>query len=77
MRLMPEHTDYIAQMHRWSRPIKPPSTPPRRNPNDKPFDPSEIFAAMDAASAELDADEFDADEWGEVEDDEEGGEIPF
>ena len=77
MGLMPEHADYIAQMHRWSRPIKPPSTPPCRNPNDKPFDPSEIFAAMDAASAELDADEFDADEWGEVEDDEEGGEIPF
>jgi len=32
----------IAQMHRWSRPIKPPPTPPRYDPDEPPFDPEEL-----------------------------------
>ncbi|MBI4785921.1 MAG: hypothetical protein HY782_02610 [Chloroflexi bacterium] len=42
MRLFPKHAEEIKQMHLWSRPIKPPSTPPRRDPNDTPFDPGEF-----------------------------------
>lgn len=44
MKIFPEHGKEIGEMHRWSRPIKPPSTPKRRDPNEPPFDPSEFFA---------------------------------
>ena len=40
----------IAQRHRWSRPIKPPATPPRRDPNEPPFDPGEFFSSDDEAN---------------------------
>ncbi len=44
MRLFPgAPAEYIAQHHRWSRPIKPPATLPRRDPNEPPFDPGEFF----------------------------------
>lgn len=75
MKMMPEHAEDIAQMHRWSRPIKPPTTPKRRNPNEQPFDPSEMFAAMDAAKDDMD--EITPDEWEEAEDDEIDDEEPF
>ena len=35
--------DDIAQERRWSRPIKPPSTPPRRDPNEPEFNPEEFL----------------------------------
>jgi hypothetical protein len=38
-RFPPEIAADIAQRHRWSRPIKPPSTPPRYDPNEPPFEP--------------------------------------
>jgi hypothetical protein len=31
--------DDIARRHRWTRPINPPATPPRRDPNERPFEP--------------------------------------
>ncbi len=37
----------IALRSRWSRPIKPPATPPRYNPDDPPFDPGEDLDWMD------------------------------
>jgi len=43
MRWLPQHADDIAQRHRWSRPIKPPATPPRYDPNEPPFDPEEFL----------------------------------
>ena len=43
LRLLPEHADDIASRHRWSRPIPPPATPPRRDPNEPPFDASEFL----------------------------------
>ena len=56
MRLFPKHAEEIKQMHLWSRPIKPPTSPPRRDPNDTPFDPDEF---EDDAG---DMDDFDGDE---------------
>ncbi len=61
MRLFPEQADEIKKMYRLSRPIKPPSTPPRRDPNEPPFDPSEFLG-------ELGDDDFNDEE--ELEDDE-------
>ncbi len=49
MRLLPKHADDIARRHRWSRPIQPPTTPPRRDPNEPPFDPHEFFGLDDEA----------------------------
>ena len=44
VRMFPgEPAAYIAQQHRWSRPIQPPGNPPRRDPNEPPFDPGEFF----------------------------------
>jgi hypothetical protein len=43
MRLFPDQADDIARRHRWSRPIPPPATPPRRDPNEPPFDASEFL----------------------------------
>jgi hypothetical protein len=36
-RFPPEMAEDIARQHRWSRPIDPPATPPRHNPNEPPF----------------------------------------
>lgn len=58
MRLFPKHADDIARMHRWSRPIKPPSTPLRRDPNEPPFDPSEFMGEIDASELSDDLSEF-------------------
>ena len=55
MRFLPEHADDIAQMHRWTRPIKPPSTPPRRDPNEPPFHPPDLLVD------DSDLDELDSD----------------
>jgi hypothetical protein len=43
MRLFPKQAADIARRHRWSRPIPPPTTPPRHDPNEPPFDPSEFL----------------------------------
>jgi len=37
----PEIVDEILSRHRWTRPISPPSTPPRYDPSEPPFDPDE------------------------------------
>ncbi|MDE3088378.1 MAG: hypothetical protein KGJ80_03185 [Chloroflexota bacterium] len=73
MKLFPKHADYIAQMHRWSRPIKPPATPLRRDPNEPPFNPADLLP-----------DESDLDDLDDDDDDDDGGvkfadddEIPF
>jgi hypothetical protein len=50
----PEIVEHIAQERRWSRPIPPPATPPRHDPDEEPFDPAEFMANME--------DEFDFDE---------------
>ncbi len=54
MRLFPERADELARMYRWSRPIKPPATPPRRDPNEPPFDPDEFLDLDDEAGADDD-----------------------
>lgn len=38
----PEIVKDILSRHRWTRPIQPPSTPPRYNPNEPPFIPPDI-----------------------------------
>jgi hypothetical protein len=38
----PEIADDILSRHRWTRPIQPPSTPPRYDPNEAPFIPPDI-----------------------------------
>jgi hypothetical protein len=58
MRRFAEHADEIYQMHRWTRQIPPPATPPRRDPNEPPFDPSEMLGTVDW-EAEDDADSDD------------------
>lgn len=58
MRLFSRHSDEIYQMHRWTRQIQPTAAPPRRDPNELPFDPSEILDAGDWEAGE-DADSDD------------------
>ena len=53
-----EHADFIIEHAQYSRPIKPPSTPPRRNPDEPPFDPDEIMSGMN----EIDDEEWDLGE---------------
>ncbi|HJW83949.1 MAG TPA: hypothetical protein VJ754_06565 [Anaerolineae bacterium] len=55
MRLFPGQADDIARRHRWSRPIPPPQTPPRRDPAEPPFDAAE-FLDMDGGVDERDDD---------------------
>lgn len=43
----PAMAEDIVRRHRWSRPIKPPTTPPRRDPAEPPFDPDEFFDGDD------------------------------
>lgn len=52
IKLFTEYAGEIYQMHRWTRQIQPPALPPRRDPNEPPFDPSETFGMLD-----LDGDE--------------------
>jgi hypothetical protein len=33
--------------HRWTRNIPPPTTPKRYNPNEPPFNPTDIFGKAD------------------------------
>lgn len=42
-----EIAEDLLQRHRWTRNIPPPSTPPRYDPNEPPFDPSEILGSSD------------------------------
>ncbi len=42
-----EMIEEMKQIHRWTRNITPPSTPPRYDRNKPPFDPSEIFGDTD------------------------------
>ncbi len=60
MKLFREHADEIYQMHRRTRQIPPPASPPRRDPHEPPFDPSEILGAMDFDSDDDDQDVDDA-----------------
>ncbi len=55
-----EMAEDIARRHRWSRPIKPPSTPPRRDPNDLPIDrdESDDFDEFDELDESYDLDEM-------------------
>jgi hypothetical protein len=39
----PEIVEDLLDRHRWTRPIKPPSTPPRYDPNAPPFDPRDLL----------------------------------
>ncbi len=72
IRLFPKQAKDIEQMHRWSRPIKPPATPPRRDPNAPPFNPADFIP--DESDLEPDDDADDFDEPGLSNDDDE---IPF
>jgi hypothetical protein len=38
-----EIVEDLFARHRWTRPIQPPATPPRYDPNELPFSPSDIF----------------------------------
>jgi hypothetical protein len=40
---MQDTYDEMAHRHRWTRNIQPPAAPPKYDPNEPPFDPSEIF----------------------------------
>jgi len=51
-----EMIEDMIQTHKWSRNIPPPTTPKKYDPNEPPFDPSQMFGGM-----ELD-DDFDDDE---------------
>lgn len=52
-----EMIEDMIRTHKWTRNINPPSTPKRYDPNETPFNPSEIFGGM-----ELGDDDFDDDE---------------
>lgn len=47
----------IAGLHRWSRPIQPPSAPPRYDPNDQPFDPDGLGDLTSDAPDDFDLDD--------------------
>ncbi|MCI0553623.1 MAG: hypothetical protein L0287_21970 [Anaerolineae bacterium] len=49
-----EMIEHMIQTHKWTRNIPPPSTPPRYDPNEPPFDPSEFLG-----DADLDLDDDD------------------
>ena len=51
---MKEIIEEMQRMQRWTRNITPPSTPPRYDPNEPPFDPGEFFGFADL---DLDDDE--------------------
>ena len=38
-----EIAEDLLQRHRWTRNIPPPSTPPRYDLNEPPFDPGDVF----------------------------------
>ncbi|MEW6402057.1 MAG: hypothetical protein AB1649_09670 [Chloroflexota bacterium] len=42
-----EMLEDLKQRHRWTRNITPPSTPPRYDPNEPPFDPRDILGTVD------------------------------
>jgi len=42
-----EIADEILSRHRWTRPIQPPSTSPRYDPNEPPFDPGDVLDQWD------------------------------
>ncbi|PIU91327.1 MAG: hypothetical protein COS63_01395 [Anaerolineae bacterium CG06_land_8_20_14_3_00_57_67] len=42
-----EMIEEMKRMHRWTRNIRPPATPPRYDPNEPPFDPRDILGSMD------------------------------
>lgn len=42
-----EMIEEMKQMHRWTRNIPPPSTPPRYDPNEPPFDPADFLGGRD------------------------------
>jgi len=44
-----ELPDDLVDRYRWSRPIPKPSTPPRYDPNEPPFDPNEFLDLDDDA----------------------------
>ena len=79
-KLFPRRATEILAMHRWTRQITPPSAPPRRDPNDVPFDPSEVLDGMDSAEFEDEDDDLpddeqfdlDAEDYAEDDEDEPG-----
>jgi hypothetical protein len=42
-----EMLEELKNMHKWTRNIEPPSTPKRYDPNEPPFDPSEMLGDFD------------------------------
>jgi len=42
-----EMLEDLKNMHKWTRNIEPPSTPKRYDPNEPPFDPSEMLGDFD------------------------------
>ncbi|MBV6451959.1 MAG: hypothetical protein MHPDNHAH_02707 [Anaerolineales bacterium] len=50
-----ELAEHMILMLKWTRNIPPPSTPKRYDPNEPPFDPSEILGGMEM-------DDFDDDD---------------
>jgi hypothetical protein len=42
-----EMLEDLKSSHQWTRNIPPPSEPPRYDPNEPPFDPSEILGGME------------------------------
>ena len=74
MKLFRKHAKEIYDMHRWTRPIQPPATPPRRDPNEPPFNPAEFMPdESDLDDLDDDDDEFD----GLSDSASDGDDIPF
>lgn len=57
--LSQEMIEDMIRMHKYSRNIPPPSTPRKYDPNEPPFDPGEVFGAMEE---DWDEDEEEDDE---------------
>lgn len=74
LKLFPEQADDIAKMHQWTRPIKPPFTPARGDPNAPPFDPSEFNPDLSEMDDEDDDDDADGDSKMKFNDDDD---MPF
>ncbi len=49
-----EMLEYLKNDHKLTRNIPPPSTPQKYDPNEAPFDPSEIFGDMEIDDGEDD-----------------------
>jgi len=48
-----EMLEDLKNMHKWARNIEPPSTPKKYDPNEPPFDPTEMLGSMELDDDDL------------------------